>query len=91
VVAVALLGLMALGGGGAAAARVRRRRRPENSPFTAAVAGRAAAEPPSDADAILDGLNLDAELRSILAHADGDEPDEVAETDRASEVISTPG
>ena len=78
---------MALGGGGAAAARVRRRRRPKNSPFTAAVAG--PAEPP-DADAMLDGLDLDAELRSILAQADGSAPEEVAETNRSTNVVSTP-
>ena len=88
--AVALLGLMALGGGGAAAARVRRRRRPKNSPFTAALAGLAAAELASDADAMLDGLDLDAELRSILAQADGRAPEEVAESDHSAEVVSTP-
>jgi hypothetical protein len=88
--AVTLLGLMALGGGGAAAARMRRRRRPKNSPFTAAVARLAAAEPASDADAMLDGLDLDAELRSILAQADGRAPEEVAEADRSAELVPTP-
>ena len=80
---------MALGASGAAGARVLRRRGPKNSPLTAAVAG-LAAEPPSDVDAMLYGLDLDAEFRSILAQADGREPEEVAETDRSGEVVSTP-
>ena len=88
-VAIALLGLIALGGGAAAAARALRRRRPRNSPFTAG--GANLAEALSEADAVLEGLDFDAELRSMLAQQDGAEREEVAEIERSAEVVSTPG
>jgi hypothetical protein len=80
-----LLALLAIGGGGAAAAKVRRRRRPRTPPIVAAVS---TAE--IDADALLDGVDFDAELGRMLTERDGG-PAKVAPESEPADLVSTPG
>jgi hypothetical protein len=67
---------------------VLRRRRPK-TPLMAASPG-LEAEPASDVDALLKGIDLDAELLTLLTQADGRDEEAVAEPDRDSILVPTP-
>jgi hypothetical protein len=64
-IAIAVLALLAIGGWGAAAARAVRRRRPAIPPVRDAGI-EPETTPDSEADILLRGLDMDAELRNLL-------------------------
>jgi hypothetical protein len=74
-----LLALLAFGASGAAAARVLARRRPPTPP-TPAIAEREELATLSEADLLLQGVDMDAELQRLLAHGEPAVPGDASHT-----------